>query len=150
MKKCKFTKRILAFLLSAIMLCSMSATAFAAEVSTFENEVVASENTEQVFDTMVATDIQEKTIPAWGSAKFYLEKVTVGPRYLYVSTSSTASHGAVIVTAVNSNELNLELSDNWVMGVRDNATWILATVAGTIIVQVSNHSPEPLDVSVWL
>ena len=150
MKNCKFTKRIFALLLSVIMVCSLSATAFAAEVTTSESEVVTSENAEQVSDIAVASAIQQKTIPAWGSTKFYLTKTSPLPQSLYVSTSSNASQGGVIVTAVNSKHLDVELSDNWVMGINENVAWTLATVAGTIIVQVSNHSPEPLDVSVWL
>lgn len=149
MKKGKLTKRIIAFLLMSVMILSISTTAFAAEVGATTTEQatkIASENEESV---EMRSTAQEKTIPAWGNTKFYFEKNHIFPERFYVSTSSNSMGGAVIVTATNSSNPGTELSDNWVMGTTDEASWMLITLAGTIIIQVNNHSDAPIDVRVW-
>lgn len=149
MKNSKLTNRIFALLITVVIMCSFSITAFAAElpnsyVKEFSNEEVMTESTSVVLSTA-----EEKTIPAWGSAKFYYDKFSFFTATIHISTLSSSSQGAIIVTAFNTSNPDIELSNDWVMGTNDYAAWTVATVAGTIIVQVNNHSPNPVDVRLW-
>lgn len=149
MKTRKITNRIFALLMAAVMLMSMSATAFAAEVPDSNVENFNSEKVAVEVAEVASTTAEEKTIPAWGSTKFYYDKLNPLPASFHISTSSSSTQGAIIVTAFNTNNPELELSDDWVMGPNDYASWTLITMAGTVIIQVNNHSPQPVDVRVW-
>lgn len=145
--KTKLFKRGSALLLVCIMLVGVSATAFAAEVPV-ETEVEMSDET--LLSAEPKAYSAEADIPAFGTVKLYLDKPVISFLNLHVSTYSSGVQGAVIVTAVNSNAPDVELSNDWVMGTTDEASWRLVTLAGTIIVTVSNHSPNTVHVRAWM
>lgn len=145
--KTKLFKRVSALLLACIMLIGVSATAFAAEVPE-ENEMEICDEMQLRAEPRAYS--AEADIPAFGTVKLYLDKPLEAVSTLHVSTFSSGRQGAIIVTAVNSNALDVELSDDWVIGTTDEASWKLITLGGTIIVTVSNHSSSQVHVKVWM
>lgn len=145
--KTKLFKRIGALLLVCVMLVGVSTTAFAAEVPV-ENEMEMCD--EMQIKAEPRAYLAEADIPAFGTVKLYLDKPVITFTTLHVSTYSSGVQGAIIVTAVNSNDTDVELSNDWVMGTTDEASWRLVTLAGTIIVTVSNHSPNTVHVRAWM
>lgn len=149
MKTHKFTNRFFTLLMAIVVICSFSVTAFAAEVPISNVENFNSKNIKTETTSVLSATAEEKTIPAWGNVKFYYDKLSPLPATLHVSTSSSSTQGAIIVTAFNTNAPNVELSNDWVMGTNDYASWTLITLAGTVIITISNHSSEPVSARVW-
>lgn len=146
----KMLKKICAFMCACLMVCSLSATAFAAEV----NETTEQVNAEAMAVEPYANEVVTGSIPAWSDKTFTVHLnsyVGFVKTFRVTSQSPNTTQGGGLDVIVKKGDKYVS-DGNWWMGVNDVGDWNKTLPSsGDYTVQIVNNSPDVVYVTMqWL
>lgn len=146
----KMLKKICAFMCACLMVCSLSATAFAAEV----NETTEQVNAEAMAVEPYTNEVVTGSIPAWSDKTFTVHLnsyVGFVKTFRVTSQSPNTTQGGGLDVIVKKGDKYVS-DGNWWMGVNDVGDWNKTLPSsGDYTVQIVNNSPDVVYVTMqWL